>query len=357
MLTLLFTSSSFQAQGQMRVRNDGHSQIGYNANINGLNNTHKCLTFGNSGLTPNNGAWGMCHLRNSLNFFHMNGNNVADIDRLTINDGGVVGINCNINSQYFVVAPIFHRLVIQGNTIGFGFGSFSDIRLKENIVNLDSSSLTKLLSLNAVSYNYKIGVRINSPNFDSTSIDSSLNAQINAQTSNPHTDSVLHFGLIAQEVKTIFPNLVSESDNSVLSLNYTELIPVLIKAIQEQQKQILDQNAEIQLLKNAAPTTVTNPTSRSILYQNDPNPFNASTTFYYYIDEQGSISNCSIEIRDLTGILKATMTLADQSGLGQVTYNNNTSSNSSNSPLSYGYYVYTLKVNGSAKDSKMLLIE
>lgn len=56
-----------------------------------------------------------------------------------------------------------------------------------------------------------------------------------------------HFGLIAQEVEEILPELVQnnnkvmDDENSVMdykTLNYTELIPILIKAVQEQQQQI-----------------------------------------------------------------------------------------------------------------------
>ncbi len=344
MLALLFTSYSLQAQGHMRVRNDGHSQIGYNAQLYGLNNTHKCLTFGNAGLTPNNGQWGMCYLFKSLNFFRMNANNAADIDLLTISDAGIVGINCNyVNS--FSLKPASVRLAINGLGVSNGFGVFSDSRLKDNVTNLDSTVLTKLLALNAVSYHNKIGTEISGTSMDSMIYDSAYISHKNAQTANPYTDSVLHFGLIAQEVKTIFPNLIMEMESSLLALNYTELIPILIKAIQDQQKQIEDQKAQILLIKNLTPSS----TTKSVLYQNDPNPFDANTTFRYYIDETISVSNCSIEVRDLTGVLKSTVTLADQSGIGQTTYNGGA--------LNPGYYVYTLKVNGAAKDSKMLLIE
>ncbi len=51
-------------------------------------------------------------------------------------------------------------------------------------------------------------------------------------------DKNLHFGLIAQDVEKIFPNLVSRDDKGYLSLNYTELIPVLINAVQEQNEKI-----------------------------------------------------------------------------------------------------------------------
>ena len=47
-------------------------------------------------------------------------------------------------------------------------------------------------------------------------------------------------GLIAQEVQNIIPNIVSvgEDEQQLLAVSYTELIPVLIKAIQEQQLEI-----------------------------------------------------------------------------------------------------------------------
>ena len=49
----------------------------------------------------------------------------------------------------------------------------------------------------------------------------------------------LHIGLIAQEVEKVFPELVSESSiDGMKGVNYTELIPVIIKAIQELNKKI-----------------------------------------------------------------------------------------------------------------------
>jgi hypothetical protein len=49
------------------------------------------------------------------------------------------------------------------------------------------------------------------------------------------------------------------------------------------------------------------------------------------------------------GNLKATLSLGDRSGLGQVDFDG--------SNLTQGYYIYTLKLNGSIKDSKMFLKE
>jgi hypothetical protein len=79
----------------------------------------------------------------------------------------------------------------------------SDIRLKNNIRPL-RYGLKQILELNPVSFTWK---------------------------ENPEQQKI---GLIAQEVKKIIPEVVSEGEN--LGLNYAELVSVLIKAIQEQQE-------------------------------------------------------------------------------------------------------------------------
>jgi hypothetical protein len=60
------------------------------------------------------------------------------------------------------------------------------------------------------------------------------------------------YGFIAQDVNKVLPILVKEGKTSekLLSINYTGFIPILTKAIQDQQK-IIDQNqSEINQLKS-----------------------------------------------------------------------------------------------------------
>jgi hypothetical protein len=45
-------------------------------------------------------------------------------------------------------------------------------------------------------------------------------------------------GVLAQEIKEVFPELVSEDDNEMLSVNYQGLVPVLINALKEQDDKI-----------------------------------------------------------------------------------------------------------------------
>jgi hypothetical protein len=58
-------------------------------------------------------------------------------------------------------------------------------------------------------------------------------------------------GFIAQEIREVLPELVMESKDSMntLLMNYQGVIPVLVKAIQEQQKIIDAQSVSIEKLK------------------------------------------------------------------------------------------------------------
>jgi hypothetical protein len=85
----------------------------------------------------------------------------------------------------------------------------SDARLKSNIISL-GSTLAKLLMIDGKSYTMK------------------------------SNESKSKIGLLAQNVQKVFPELVKTTNNKdkTLSVNYQGLIPVLINAIKEQQKQI-----------------------------------------------------------------------------------------------------------------------
>ena len=90
----------------------------------------------------------------------------------------------------------------------------SDARLKSNIVSL-GSTLPKLLQIDGKSYEMKGKQKI---------------------------------GVLAQEIKEVFPELVSEDDNEMLAVNYQGLVPVLINALKEQQSEIDELKEMVQSL-------------------------------------------------------------------------------------------------------------
>jgi hypothetical protein len=97
--------------------------------------------------------------------------------------------------------------------------------LKENI-NTINSALTKISQIRGVSFDWKDKVK---------------------------HDNHTQLGVIAQEVKEVFPELVFVSDDKIgtLSVNYDGLVAPLIEAVKEQQK-IIDalKGENIQLKAN-----------------------------------------------------------------------------------------------------------
>ncbi|MBL7727637.1 MAG: tail fiber domain-containing protein, partial [Dinghuibacter sp.] len=96
----------------------------------------------------------------------------------------------------------------------------SDMRLKKNIQPLNNA-LSKISQLNGYTYNWK---------------------------DNSNTDEQI--GLLAQEIQKTYPQLVKESDNGTLSVNYSGMIPVLLQAIKELKKENEEQQKQIDALKN-----------------------------------------------------------------------------------------------------------
>lgn len=186
----------------------------------------------------------------------VNNNNVSGDNCFVI--GNAAGSNtANTSSRLFIVADgAADRLYIYGNgnvvNQNNSYGSLSDIKLKENITDA-SPKLNDLLKVKVRNYNL-IG------------------------------EDTRQIGVIAQELEEVFPAMIDESEdfeyvevpqideegNEVLneegeivttkervskgtstkSVKYSVFVPMLIKAIQEQQEIINEMRAEIDSLKN-----------------------------------------------------------------------------------------------------------
>jgi hypothetical protein len=91
----------------------------------------------------------------------------------------------------------------------------SDIRLKENIVPIENA-LSKVEAITGNTYNWKDGFE-----------------EIHSHKGND-------LGIIAQEIQSVLPEVVTERDNGYLAVDYIKLIPVLIEAIKELSAKIKD---------------------------------------------------------------------------------------------------------------------
>jgi Chaperone of endosialidase len=92
----------------------------------------------------------------------------------------------------------------------------SDSKIKSNIKDLTTVK-DKIKLLRPVTYNLKSDI---------------TELQIDK------TNNGLQYGFIAEELQSVFPEMVTTWGNNLLGIRYTELIPVLVQAIKDQQTEI-----------------------------------------------------------------------------------------------------------------------
>ena len=136
---------------------------------------------------------------------------INTIDAMMFDEDGQVGIN-DVTPGY--------RLDVNGTCRVYGFTNSSDGRFKENI-NSIINPLKTIKKLNGVTYEWK---------------DQKIKKDDDLKG--------IKYGFIGQEVEKIIPSIVSSKENKRLntdnfkSVNYVEIIPILVEAIKEQQVQI-----------------------------------------------------------------------------------------------------------------------
>ncbi len=107
-----------------------------------------------------------------------------------------------------------YALRVNGNAYCTGTWNSSDVILKKNIASINNP-LSKLFQLRGVSYNWKT----------------------EEYTDREFSES-LQYGLIAQEVEKVFPELVMTDEHGEKAIAYYQLIPMLLEALKQQQQQI-----------------------------------------------------------------------------------------------------------------------
>lgn len=86
----------------------------------------------------------------------------------------------------------------------------SDERLKENIVTIENKNIDNLFTLNPILFSYK-------------------NDRFHKK----------HFGVLAQDVEKVFPELVENNfESGYKTVNYVELIPIMLATIKRMQNEI-----------------------------------------------------------------------------------------------------------------------
>lgn len=302
-------------------------------------------------------------------------NGISGVYGYNNSTGYGVGGYCNSGSGLYGYSENYIGLWARGNPgwyAGYFLGSVyttgsylpSDSKLKQNVKDV-SSAMDIINQLHPKKYEYR-----QDGNFGKMNL--------------PKGE---RFGLIADEVEKVLPNLVKQTEfntrdaepsalvdatnrpaktaeikNETIdfkAVNYTELIPVIIKGMQEQQsliknqQNIIDkQQQEINELKDLVKNTIaanvsdgkTGNNTGAYLIQNAPNPFSAATTVKCFIP--ASAKHAQLHIYNMDGKLIKSYALT--TGMNNVNVNAGS--------LAAGQYSYSLLVDGKKLDSKSMTI-
>ena len=102
------------------------------------------------------------------------------------------------------------NVVLEKNlTVNGSIFTPSDVNLKENIKDLTNDFSLGILSINPKQYNFKADER-----------------------------KQIHYGILAQEIEQHFPELVLLNETNTRSINYMEIIPIMIVRMKVMQEEI-----------------------------------------------------------------------------------------------------------------------
>ena len=329
-LSLCFAGSSAFAQWSNSGNNYTTGKVGIGINnttgkklyVRQTSNDHSAL------FTSDDGNGVIIHSKVDPLRIGTAGNSSGNL--FIINENGTVGIGTgfSFNTSYKLHVAgkgYFSSSLTVGSTGNFsssltayvmyanGFFNNSDRRLKADIKE-DFSSFNGIYDIKT--YNYEL---------------------------KSETNGKRHFGVMAQEVAEIYPDLVVETENKTLAVNYVELIPQMIRALQEQKQLITALENEVTNLKSELENTTNLNTLNqvSVLY---PNPASNSATVQ--LSNARDLENASVELFDLNGKVIKT-----QSFDGKASLSIDTSS------LNEGVYFIRLMDGLKQIETKRLLIE
>src|SRR6266536_3482661 len=281
-------------------------------------------------MARNNGAVSTLFLNNEGGLIHtggdldVGGSDVSFGSVETLSDAGPNTISSNSN----FVPTITNKFTLGVSSLRWnaawlsgGVITGSDARIKKNIRDLNYG-LNEIMQLRSVKYNLKEGIDQNDK-----------------------------FGVIAQEIQKVIPEVVVDYDivtnektrqatkvpSAILGVRYTDLIPVLIKAIQEI-KQEIDQLKQTQVNPGSNNNAIV--LSNAMLEQNAPNPVRNTTVIHYNVSGN------------------AQLVVTDQNGktIKQLQVNGSSSITVDCTALSAGTYTYILLSEGKIIDSKKMIV-
>jgi hypothetical protein len=159
-----------------------------------------------------------------------------------------------------------------------------------------------------------------------------------------------HYGVIAQELQQIYPELVYEDADGYLSVYYIRLVPLLIQSVKELKSEIetlktKNNNGVDKVGAIKTELNVTGTLTYPVLDQSISNPFNTTTIIGYYLPT--TISNASIYVSDMNETQLKSYPITER-GKGNVIIQG--------SEFLAGMYLYALIADGKVIDTKRIIL-
>ena len=166
------------------------------------------------------------------------------------------------------------------------------------------------------------------------------------------------YGLAADQLKAVYPELVYEDQNGNVSINYIEMVPLLVQSINELKTDIDELKKENSVLKSElsgndpavkSRDEVTNIESVDIdilsLSQNDPNPFSERTTISLTVPE--NVNTAAVFFYDMSG---------KQIDKRIITERGNTQISVTSAEFTEGMYLYSLIADGKVIATRKMIL-
>ena len=160
-----------------------------------------------------------------------------------------------------------------------------------------------------------------------------------------------HYSLSAEQLEEIFPDLVYENEDGSKSINYVEMVPILVQAIGELSAKVATlESKEGIARKVAAKTTDIDGIGENVqvlaLGQNKPNPFGTSTGIEVTVPE--TVQSAFVYVYDLQG---KKVQQVDITARGKQAIQLNAAD------LVDGMYLYSLVADGKVVETRRMIVE
>ena len=162
--------------------------------------------------------------------------------------------------------------------------------------------------------------------------------------------SPIQYGLVAEQLKEVYPELIYEDRYGNISINYIEMVPLLVQSINELSSELAElKGTSSKKAKTKKEITSIEDTSSEVdmvrMDQNKPNPFSESTVITLNIPKD--TKTATILIYDLSGKQVKSIPVNERGKTDITVYA---------SDLTSGMYIYNLVVDGQVKVTRRMMV-